>query len=112
MPFSTKNKLNIGIQSQIQENTINGFSFLLPQFSRNNYAAFAINELKIHPKWSLNYGIRYDYTSLKTEDFYDLHLLEFLNDNGYSEQEANDLAQRSEALNKQYQNLNQFYVET
>lgn len=104
--FSSNNKLNLGVQTQIQENRINGFGFLLPEFDRSVYSAYAINELKLHPKWRIHYGLRYDHSELKTSAYYDQHLFEYLTETGYLDDEAQELAQRSEALNKNYQNLN------
>src|SRR5690606_16634300 len=42
--FSRKNKVNFGIQSQSQKNSIEGYNFLLPEFSRFNLGTFLSNE--------------------------------------------------------------------
>lgn len=104
--FSRKNKLNIGVQSQSQKNSIKGYNFLLPEFTRYNLAAYITNEWEINPKWNLNYGIRFDHTQIEIRPFYDNYLYEFLSENGHSEQEANDFAQRSQHLEKSLNNIN------
>lgn len=104
--FSKNYKWNFGVQSQIQSNKISGYNFLLPEFERTNLSAFVINNWDISPQWNLNYGIRYDFTKLKTSSFYDRYLFEFLMNNGHSESEANQFALRSTDLNKEYHNFN------
>src|SRR5690606_30476492 len=102
--LNRKNKLNLGIQSQFQNNSIKGYNFLLPEFTRTNLAAYATNEWEINPKWNLNYGIRFDYTEMEIQPFYDEYLYEFLSENGNNQ--ADEFAQRSAHLNKSFQNLN------
>lgn len=104
--LSRKNKLNIGIQSQAQNNLIKGYNFLLPEFTRYNLASYITNELELNPKWNLNYGIRYDYTQMEIQPFYDEYLYEFLINSGNSEQQSKGFAQRSIHLNKTYHNFN------
>lgn len=104
--FSSNNRLNIGVQSQYQKNQINGYSFLMPAYSRFNQAVYAIHIFEISPKINLNYGLRYDYFNLKTDEFFDHHLEDYLIDQGYSQDEAESLSQRSEQLNKSSHHLN------
>src|SRR5690606_12121459 len=102
--FSRKNKLNIGVQSQSQKNSIKGYNFLLPEFTRFNIASYITNEWEINPKWNINYGVRFDYTEMEIKPFYDEFLYEFLSQNG--NQQAADFAQRSVHLNKNFRNFN------
>ncbi len=104
--FNRKNKLNIGIQSQAQENSIKGYNFLLPEFTRYNFASYITNEWELNPKWNLNYGIRYDYTQMEIQPFYDHYLYEFLFNNGHPAEQSENYAQRSVHLNKTYHNFN------
>lgn len=104
--FSKNYKWKIGVQSQIQSNKVSGYNFLLPEFERYNVSAFALNNWEVSPKWSLNYGFRYDFTDLSTKSFYDAFLFDFLIQNGNSESQANQFAQRSVDLNKDYHNFN------
>ncbi|MBW7870635.1 MAG: TonB-dependent receptor [Flavobacteriia bacterium] len=104
--FSSKNKLNLGIQTQIQNNLIDGFSFLMPEYDRWNYSAYAINEIEIIPSLTLNYGLRFDYSRLKIADFFDSNLYEQLIESGYSDSEAEQLSQKSTNIDKKFSNLN------
>lgn len=96
----------LGIQSQIQQNQIKGYSFLLPEFTKQNFAGFWTNNWKFHEKWNLNFGIRLDYTKLSITEFFDDYLHQFLIQNGHTNENAEILAQRSEALSNDYWNLN------
>lgn len=104
--FSRKNKLNIGVQSQSQKNLIKGYNFLLPEFTRFNLASYIMNEWEISPKWNVNYGIRFDHTEIEIQPFYDNYLYEFLSQNGHTDEQANGFAQRSQYLNKSFNNIN------
>lgn len=104
--FSSKNKLNLGIQTQIQNNLIGGFGFLMPDYDRWNYSAFAINEIQIIPSLTLNYGLRFDYSRLKIAEFFDWNQYEQLIENGYSDSEAEQLSQKSTKIDKKFSNLN------
>lgn len=104
--FAKNFESNLGIQTQFQENNIQGYSFLWPEYSKQNYAFYATNNWRLHSKWILNFGIRLDFTQLHTEAFFDEYLYEFLNNNGHSEDSAHELAQRSSEVKKEYWNFN------
>lgn len=104
--FSRKNKVSAGVQSQFQKNSIKGYNFLLPEFEKFNIAAYLTHEWKIHPKWNLDYGIRFDYSAMEIQAFYDEYLYRFLSENGHSEEQAAEFAQRSMELEKSYKNFN------
>lgn len=104
--FNRNNKLIVGIQSQTQKNSIKGYNFLLPDFTRLNLASYIVNDWKIHPKWNLNYGVRFDYTKIEINSFYDHYLYEFLLQNGHTTEQADYFAQRSVNLNKSFINFN------
>jgi iron complex outermembrane receptor protein len=104
--FSKNYETNWGLQTQFQENNIQGYSFLMPEYSKQNYAFYATQDWKINPKWMLNFGIRLDYTHLKSEAFFDSYLNEFLLNNGHSTHSAQELAQRSMEVKKEYWNFN------
>lgn len=105
-PFSRKNKINAGIQFRSQTNSIKGYNFLLPEFTQYNLGSYISNELKFNSKWNLNYGIRYDYTALGTQPFYDPYLYEFLVENGNPAEQSDNYATRSIRLKKEFHNLN------
>ena len=103
--FSKNNQLTTGFQSQFQKNLIDGYGFLIPKFNRQNLGFYAINEIEVSPKLSLNYGLRFDHTQLKIDAFFDDELYHYLLED-HEHEEALSLAQRSQDLNKNINNLN------
>lgn len=63
---SLKSQWVIGIQSQVQNNAIGGFQFLIPQFNTYSTGAFLFNKYKVNDRFLLNGGIRYDYGNIQT----------------------------------------------
>src|SRR5690606_4746395 len=87
------------------KNLIDGYGFLIPKFNRQNLGFYAIHEIEVSPKLSLNYGLRFDHTQLKIDAFFDDELYHYLLEN-HEHEEALSLAQRSQDLNKNINNLN------
>ena len=103
---SPKFKTIIGVQSQYQNNTIDGYNFLLPKYKRTIYSAYMIEEVNAHQNLKLSAGIRYDFGKMKTESFYDPYLYQFLIKDGYDHETANQYALRGEKINRNFQTLN------
>jgi iron complex outermembrane receptor protein len=104
--FSVNTKINFGIQSQYQNNKIDGYGFLLPAYTRNTLGMFASFEHKTSEKLILNFGVRYDFANLKTERFFDPILYEYLINRGDGEAQASSFALRSSENNRNFQNVN------
>ncbi|MAN28616.1 MULTISPECIES: TonB-dependent receptor [Mesonia] len=104
--FSAQHTTNLGLEGRWQENDIAGFNFLLPQYDAQNYAAFLTHEYKVSNTtlWSL--GIRYDFGKVHLNQFNDNYLYDYLIQNGESEETANNYAERSPNLNRDFGNLN------
>ena len=104
--FSDEHTTNLGVEAKYQDNNIKGFNFLLPEYEAQNYAAFLTHEYKISNStlWSL--GLRYDYGKIDMNDFYDNYLYDYLLQNGESEATANEYAQRSPQLSRNFGNFN------
>lgn len=101
-----RNQISFGFQTQFQQNKIAGYSFLLPQFEKSNYAAFVISDWNLSTQFKMNLGARWDWTNLHVSSFFDDVLYEFMLINGHSDANAQNVAQRSLALDKHYSNFN------
>lgn len=104
--FSEKHKTDFGLQLQIQDNTIKGYNFLLPEYNRNNYGVFALHNYRFSDKLRFDFGLRYDFSSSKIEKFYDEILYDYLIGRNYSEDLASEYALRSPELSKDFSNFN------
>jgi iron complex outermembrane receptor protein len=96
----------IGAQTQVQDNTISGFNFLLPEYSRINQGIYAKHSYQVSKITSLNLGARIDFSKIEIEGFYDATLYDYLIGRGIDETQATDFATRSTAINRDFTNLN------
>lgn len=71
--FNINNKHNVvvGVNLEHQKNTIGGWGFLIPEYSRFTAGAFGYNQYKINKNWHILAGARYDYGVLKTSAYND-----------------------------------------
>ncbi len=104
--LSEKHKTDFGLQLQIQDNTIKGYNFLLPEYNRNNYGVFALHNYRFSDKLRFDFGLRYDFSSSKIEEFYDEMLYDYLIGRNYSKDLASEYALRSPELSKDFSNFN------
>lgn len=104
--FNKENETRIGVDAQLKNNDIAGFNFLLPEYTAENYAVFAIHEYKPSAAdlWSL--GLRFDYGHIDMKGYYDPNLYDYLIGNGQDEASANSYAQRSEDLDRDFTSFN------
>jgi iron complex outermembrane receptor protein len=58
--FNSGISLISGVSGQYQSNRKGGFEHLLPEYKSATVGAFSLVQLKLHPDWVLNGGIRYD----------------------------------------------------
>ena len=103
---SPKFKTIIGLQSQYQNNTIDGYNYLLPKYQRNIYSAYLIEEIKAQQNLKFSAGIRYDFGRIKTESFYDPYLYQYLIKDGYDPETADKYAMRGRKINRDFQTIN------
>ncbi|WP_037373389.1 TonB-dependent receptor [Salinimicrobium xinjiangense] len=104
--FSNGSKSTIGVQGQIQDNSIGGYNFLLPEYFRTNTGIFLTHEFDVTEKLRINLGTRFDYSQISVEEYYDGLLFEYLTSRGRSELEASQYAQRSPELKRDFSNFN------
>ncbi len=68
---SDKTHLNFGINSQYQDNKIDGRGFIIPAYQQFNLGSYAIAKYSVSEKSIFQFGIRYDYGKIKTSEYYD-----------------------------------------
>ena len=95
-----------GLQTQIQENTIAGYAYLLPKYNRNIYSGFLIEEFQKDKKWKVTAGIRYDYGTFKSDGYFDQYLYDYLIGKKYSPTIADYYAERSKDISRNFSNFN------
>lgn len=104
--FTQNSSINVGFQHQYQKNTIQGYSFLLPEYNKNTWGTYLSWENRFSDKWNVNTGIRADQASLNTERYFDDLLYDYLIGKGYAPETASEYALRSPALENNYTNFN------
>lgn len=104
--FGENHSTSLGLQTQIQDNSISGFNFLLPAYFRTNTGIYATHEYRATNKISLNFGARFDFGRIKIEENYDEYLYSYLVNNGRTPEVANAFATRSAAVDRNFSNFN------
>lgn len=66
-----KTHLNFGINSDYQDNRIDGRGFIIPAYHQLNLGSYAIAKYSISNKSIVQIGIRYDYGKIKTSEYDD-----------------------------------------
>lgn len=68
--ISPKWEIYSGINTQLQQNSIGGYMFLIPEFARQTIGFFVQTEYKPAEKHRLMAGVRYDAGFMQIEEFY------------------------------------------
>ncbi|WP_075602331.1 TonB-dependent receptor [Saccharicrinis aurantiacus] len=97
-----KHAISIGSQSQYRDNKVGGYSFLMPQYQSLSTGLFAKDTYTINDKFKMNVGLRFDYSNIDTEAYFDPILYDYFIAKGSSAEEASFYAQRSTELHKDY----------
>jgi iron complex outermembrane recepter protein len=92
----------LGVQQQIQHNAIDGYNFLLPEYSTFNVGGFISHRWQPTVKWTINGGIRFDFLALQSGGYYDELLFNYLRAMNYSETESAEYAWRSGDIEKTF----------
>ena len=92
----------IGLDFQYQKNTIDGYSFLLPEYDRFTSGVLWLSKWKASDKLSLSGGLRYDYGHLDISAFKDLYLEQYLTDQHYGADVLEDYEWRSYAVERDF----------
>jgi len=104
--FTEKHRTNFGFQTQIQQNKVRGYNFLLPKYDREAYGVYALHQYHFSSKLHFDFGLRYDFSQTKLYQFYDEILYDYLIERSYSEELASEYALRSPNLSKEFHNFN------
>lgn len=104
--FSKAHHTSVGLQSQYQDNSIDGFNFLLPSYRRATSGLYAIHNYDYNEDWGFNFGVRADYGSIDIDGYYDPLLYDFLINRNNSPETAEEFAQRSRSVNRDFGNIN------
>lgn len=98
----SNHKITTGINLEYQDNTIDGWGFLIPEYTRLTIGGFAYDQVKINNNLYLDVGIRYDYGNIKTQPYYEWFSSPVINKNGNTVQQQ---LQRSTKKNLNFQNF-------
>ena len=100
--FSIANhQLTFGVNGEQQQNTIDGWSFLIPAFKQFNAGLFLYDKIQLNDLWLLHGAVRFDYGSIKIKQYTDWFESEITTNN-----ETNSAyLTRSENLDKEFNNF-------
>ncbi|WP_437823103.1 TonB-dependent receptor [Tenacibaculum mesophilum] len=82
-----KHKVTTGVNLEYQDNTIDGWGFLIPEYTRFTAGAFVYDQIKLNDKLYLDGGVRYDYGIIKTQPYYEWFLSPVTDENGNTTQQ-------------------------
>lgn len=71
LPPVKSHSLQAGINSELQENRIGGWGFILPEFSRKTAGLFVFDKIRISKSSLLQAGMRYDFAEVKVQSYTD-----------------------------------------
>ncbi|MFQ3578729.1 MAG: TonB-dependent receptor [Bacteroidales bacterium] len=66
-----KTNLSVGVNSEIQNNRINGRSFIIPAYHQTQTGCYIVTKHTINENNTILSGIRYDYGNINTASYYD-----------------------------------------
>ena len=95
-------KHTIGVDAQIQNNSIAGYSFLLPEYRRFTLGGFMLGEYKLSSRLNIQGGIRYDLGKIDADSYEDSHLYEYLISQGYASADLERYKMRSYEIDRLY----------
>ncbi|MDN6310858.1 MAG: TonB-dependent receptor, partial [Psychroflexus sp.] len=104
--FTEKHSGKIGVQTKWQDNAIDGYNFLLPAYQTNSLAAFYKHQFRAKDDLLFDFGVRFDYSAIDIERYFDDNLYDYLINKGSTSAEANKYALRSPDLDKNFSSFN------
>nr|WP_121270991.1 TonB-dependent receptor [Pedobacter schmidteae] len=96
-----KHTFTAGINTEYQDNTINGWTFLVPSFNQITAGAFVHDQLKLNNRVLLHGAFRYDYGKLQLFEYKDWFSSETLKDGV----KTNAYLSRAENLTRNFNSL-------
>lgn len=90
----------LGFNSEVQDNSIGGYAFLLPSYRRQTAGIYAMSEWSLNKQWTLSGGLRYDVGHIAIDAFSDPYLSIYLLQQGYSASEVDNYQWSSYAVDR------------
>ncbi len=87
---------------QYQDNSIDGYSFLLPAYERLTSGLAWVSSYRPSSSFLLTAGVRYDVGTINSSEYIDEHLATYLQQMGYDESQVNEYKVRSYALDRTF----------
>lgn len=92
----------LGGDLQLQKNTIAGYSFLLPAYTRITLGGYYLATWHLSDQWTFTGGIRYDWGKINISAYQDPYLSTYLHEQGYSNDLVASYRWRSYPVNKTF----------
>lgn len=92
----------MGWDSQFQQNTISGYSFLLPEYDRFTTGISWLTTYRPDNTLSVSGGVRYDYGRMRVFAHDDPYLATYLKEQGYDEEQVEFYRWNSHRVNKNF----------
>jgi iron complex outermembrane receptor protein len=99
--LSDNTQFKIGINSDYQDNDIDGRGFIIPAYDQFNMGSFIFARHKLSEKSIIQAGLRYDHGNIKTSAYYDWFPSPVLEDSDTTYQ----YLQRAEQLDRSFSNV-------
>jgi iron complex outermembrane receptor protein len=97
-----KHQITMGINGEQQQNTINGWSFLIPAFKQSNAGLFVYDKYQLNDLWLLHGAVRLDHGQIEMKQYTDWFQSE-ITENGETRSEY---LKRSENLTRTFNSFN------
>ncbi|MDR2917556.1 MAG: TonB-dependent receptor [Tannerella sp.] len=94
-----------GWDAQYQQNRIDGYSFLLPEYDRFTTGVFALSTWRPSGQFSLSGGLRYDYGTIDISAYQDPYLEIYLQEMGYDNELIEQYQWRSYPVDRNFEDL-------
>ncbi|WP_246296569.1 TonB-dependent receptor [Winogradskyella vidalii] len=91
-----------GVNLEFQDNSISGWGFLIPEYTRFTVGAFAFDQFEIHSDLHLLAGLRYDFGQINSKSYFDWYRTPINNANGST---SNVYLQRAQDKTLNFGNL-------
>ncbi len=72
--FSDNHVVSAGIDTELQNNDIDGRNFIIPAYRQFSAGVFVLDEWIINDNSVFNIGLRYDFSNLETRKYYDWYM--------------------------------------
>ncbi len=92
----------MGWEGQYQQNTIDGYSFLLPKYHRTTAGVLWLTTYKPNNLWSVSGGLRYDYGDIRIYSHEDSYLADYLRLQGYDQEQIDSYKWNSRDVKKHF----------